>query len=113
MLRLLISLILNGVSIYIGAYLLSGVDVRDFLAAVIAGIILTLANLIVKPILTIITLPITVLTLGLFLLIINGLMVLLADWLVAGFEVAGLWPAILLSLILWVLNFLYQAISLR
>ena len=83
------------------------VDVDNYTVAIIVAIVLSLLNFIVKPILVILTLPITIITFGLFLLIINAGIILLADKLVDGFAVDGLWWALLFSLLLsffqWIL----------
>lgn len=104
--RFLVALLLNGLLVYAAAWLLSGVTVHSYLTAVFAGLFLALANAFVRPILTVLTFPITVLTLGLFLLVINGLMVLLVDYLLVGFQVDGLFWAIVFGLVLAFLNLL-------
>jgi putative membrane protein len=86
------------------SYLLPGVHVTNFFTAFILAIVLAFLNYIVKPILVIFTIPLTVLTLGLFLLVINAIIILLASGLVSGFEVDGFWWAILFSLLLSLTN---------
>lgn len=103
--RFLISLLINGLVIYASAAIFSGIQVAGYGEAVIAAFILAVVNFLVRPILTLLTLPITILTLGLFLLVINGSMVLLTDNLLDGFHVDGLLWAILLSILLSVANF--------
>ncbi len=100
----LISLLVNGLIVYLGAQLLGGVYVESYGYAVLAALILSLVNALVRPLLTILTLPITLLTLGLFLLVVNGLSVLIASALAPGFTVDGLGWAILFSLILTLAN---------
>ena len=102
--RFLLSILLNGLFVLISAKLLSGVAVDGYVTAIIVGVVLGLVNAFIKPVLTILTLPITVVTLGLFLLVINGLMVLAVDALIPGFAVDGLLWAIGFSLLLTVLN---------
>jgi putative membrane protein len=82
------------------SYILSGVDIDSFWAAIVLAIVLALLNAIVKPLLVFFTFPLTILTLGLFLFVINALIILLADSLVDGFEVDGFWWALLFSLLL-------------
>ncbi len=77
-----------------------GVTVDDYTSALLVAVVLAFLNTIVKPILTILTIPITVVTLGLFLLVINALIVIFAEHLVPGFHVSGFWWALLFSLIL-------------
>ncbi len=102
--QFIINLLINGFAVFIVAYLLSGVHVKDFLTAVIVSIVLGIINTIFKPILSIITLPINILTLGLFNFILNGLMILLVSRVVPGFSVENLWWAILFSLVLSLVN---------
>lgn len=96
----LVSLLVNGLIVYLGAQLLGGVFVASYGYAVLAALILSVVNALVKPLLTILTLPITLLTLGFFLLVVNGISVWIASELAPGFEVRGLGWAILFSLIL-------------
>ena len=109
--QLLISLILNGLLVYLTAKLLDGVYISGFLLAILVGAVLALINATIRPIITILTLPITILTLGLFLIIINAAMVLLTDWLIPGFEVSGWWSAIFFSIILAILNLIVDMLS--
>lgn len=97
--NILIRLIVSGLAVFIASYLLPGVKVDSFLTAIIVSVILGIINTIIKPILILLTLPINILTLGLFTLVINALLVLLADSLVPGFEVDGLLWALIFSLV--------------
>ncbi len=102
-------LLIHMVAILIISYLLPGViKVDSVLAALVAAFILGIVNLVVRPILVILTLPLTLVTLGLFLLVINGLMLWLVAALVKGFHVNGFWGAvfgsILISLVSWILS---------
>jgi putative membrane protein len=99
-LKLFFRIIISAISIVITAYLLPGVHVKDLFTALIVAIILALLNGFVKPILVILTIPVTILTLGLFLLVINAFMIIIAGNLVPGFEVDGFWWAFLFSIIL-------------
>jgi putative membrane protein len=98
--NLILKLLLNALAVFILAHVLSGVHVDGYVTAIIVAVILSLLNLFVKPILVIFTLPITVLTLGLFLLVINALIILLASNLIDGFSVSSIWTAILFSILL-------------
>ncbi|NNE02091.1 MAG: phage holin family protein [Eudoraea sp.] len=98
--KMILRILLSAVAVVILAKLLSGVFVDSYITAIIVAIVLSLLNFIVKPILVIFTLPVTILTLGLFLLIINAIIILLADSLVTGFEVRNIWWALLFSLLL-------------
>ncbi len=101
---ILIHWLLAGLAVMISAYFLPGVHIQSFTVALIAAVVLGLINAVVKPILVFFTLPITVLTLGLFLLVINGLLVLLASRLVPGFRVDGFLWALAFSIILSIVH---------
>ena len=93
-------ILLTGVLVVLLSKFLPGVTVAGYLSAIMVAVVLALLNLIVKPILLLLTLPITVLTLGLFLFVINAVIILLADAFVSGFDVAGFWIALLFSILL-------------
>lgn len=96
----IIKLLVTAAAAMLSAYILPGVYIDGFLTAIILALVLAVLNAIVKPVLIFLTIPVTVLTLGLFLLVINALIILLADWLVAGFDVSGFFAALLFSLVL-------------
>ncbi len=102
--NLIIKLLLNAVAVFILAHLLSGVNVDGYVGALIVAVVLSVLNLLVKPILVIFTLPATILTLGLFLLVINAVIILLADKLIDGFSVANFWWALIFSVLLSILQ---------
>ena len=104
---------MNGVVVWLGAYLLSGVAVDGFLYAILVGLILAIVNWTIRPILVFLTFPITILTLGLFLLVINALMILLVDWLLGGFDVDGFVWALIFSLFVWILNWILEGLNLK
>ncbi|HLU78308.1 MAG TPA: phage holin family protein [Burkholderiaceae bacterium] len=91
---LLLVWILNAIALLIVAYLLPGITVASFGAALIAALVLGLLNTLVKPVLILLTLPITVVTLGLFLLVLNALVFWFAGSILKGFQVAGFWWAL-------------------
>lgn len=98
---ILIRLLINALAVLITAYILqSGVRVNSFVDAVVVAVVLGIINAFIKPIVTILTLPINLLTLGIFSFILNGLFVLLVSRIVPGFEVAGFWWAVLFSVVL-------------
>ena len=97
--RLIFNLLLNSLAVFTAAYILPGVDVETFITAAIVAIVLGTLNTFVKPILLFLTLPITFLTLGLFTLVINAVLVLIAAEIVPGFHVASFWNALLFSVI--------------
>lgn len=101
----LVRFLLNGVAVLLTGYLLkSGVHIENYGYALLVVVLLAIANVLVKPILVILTIPITIVTLGLFLLVINAGIILLVDYFVAGFEVNGFWWALGFSLILSIFN---------
>lgn len=102
--NILIRILLNGAFVYIASALLSSVRVDDFWVAILVGLVLGIINVTIKPILTVLTLPFTILTLGLFLLVINAAMVMLTHAIVPGFMVAGWWSALFFSIIMSLLN---------
>jgi putative membrane protein len=108
--RLLLVWILNAIALLAVAYLYPGVQLQDWQAAAIAALVLGLVNTLVKPVLVILTLPVTIVTLGLFLLVLNALLFWAVASLVPGFHVSGFWAAmlgaILYSVIGWLLSML-------
>ncbi|MEQ8624759.1 MAG: phage holin family protein [Vicingaceae bacterium] len=90
----------NALAVIITAYLLPGVSVEDFLTALLVAVVLALLNSFLKPILIILTIPVTILTFGLFLLVINAVIILLADDLIDAFHVNSFWWALLFSLVM-------------
>ena len=98
--KLILRILLSALSVIILANVLPNVSVDTFMTAVIVAIVLSLLNFLVKPILVILTLPVTIVTFGLFLLIINAIIILLADKLINGFSVSNIWWALIFSLLL-------------
>jgi putative membrane protein len=104
----LIRVLINALAIYFAAAIVSGIELSGLMAALGAGLVLGLVNAVVRPILILLTLPFTLLTLGLFLFVLNGLCLWLTSALVKGFEVHGFWAAvfgsILVSVVSWLLT---------
>lgn|SRR5690606_24947550 len=98
--KLILRILLSALAVVILAKILPGIGVDSYMTAIIVAIVLSLLNLIVRPILVILTLPVTILTLGLFLLVINAIIILLAANLIDGFGVDSIWWALLFSLLL-------------
>lgn len=98
--NLVVNLLVNGLAVFITAYILPGVGVENYLVALIVAVVLGLANTILKPLLILFTLPVTVITFGLFLFVINALLILIVDNLVPGFTVESFWWALAFSLVL-------------
>ena len=106
--RLLIVWLINTLALILVAYLVPGVNVATFASALVAALVLGLVNTVIRPILILLTLPVTILTLGLFIFVINGLLFWFVGSFIQGFQVAGFWwgvlGAIVYSLISWLLT---------
>ena len=100
-------------ALWVAAYLIPGVVIRSVPALLVAALVLGLVNALVRPVLTILTLPITILTLGLFYLVVNGAAFALAAALVPGFELSGFVSAVLgallVSIVSWILGAIFKA----
>lgn len=108
--HLLLNWLITAIAILISAYLLPGIAVRSFYAAVITALVLGLINAVIRPVLIILTLPLTILTLGLFIFVLNALLVLLTSAVVPGFEVRNFWWALLFSLVFSIVSFVLHRI---
>ena len=106
--KLLLTWIINAAALFLVPYVLHSVEVESFSAALFAALLLGFVNALIRPLIVLLTLPVTVITLGLFVFIINGILFLLVSNLVPGFQVASLWAAIggaiLYSIISWALS---------
>ncbi len=98
--KFILRILLSALAVVILSKVLPGVEVVSYLVAIVVALVLSLLNFIVKPILVILTLPVTIVTFGLFLLIINAIIILLADYFITGFTVNTIWWALLFSLLL-------------
>jgi|SRR3989344_1590386 len=101
---ILFNWIISALAVIAAAYLLPGVHVANFTTALVVALVLGIINAVVKPILLILTFPITLLTLGLFTFVINAVVILLASSIVSGFTVDGFWWALLYSIVLSLVN---------
>lgn len=104
MLSFFLTWIVAAVSLVITAYIVPGITVVSFPAAMVAAVFIGLVNAVVRPIITLLTLPLSILTLGLFLFVVNAISLSLASWLAGafsiGFSVSGFWPALFGSIVL-------------
>ena len=107
----LVRLILSAIAVLVCAYILPGAEVDGFVSAIVVAGVLAILNVLVKPVLVILTIPITILTLGFFLLVINTILIMLASWLVPGFAVDGFWWALLFSVVLSVVNSIFGGLK--
>ena len=103
--------ILNGVALLIVAYLLPGIVVTGFGSALIAAVVLGLLNVLVKPVLILLTLPVTIVTLGLFLFVINALVFWFVGSILSGFRVEGFWWAVIGAILYSVISSLLQSLT--
>lgn len=109
--NLLLRILVTAVLVMIIAYFMPGVRVDSFMTSVIVAVVLGLLNIFIKPILVLFTLPVTIITFGLFLLVINAIIIMLCTEIVTGFEVSSFWIALLFSIILSILQSLMFSMS--
>ncbi|HVN95076.1 MAG TPA: phage holin family protein [Syntrophorhabdaceae bacterium] len=107
---LILKWFLMTISVGVAAHLIPGVSVAGFMAALWVALFLGIVNVLIRPILILVTLPINILTLGLFTFVINACLVLLASVVIKGFEVKGFSTAVLFSIVLSVINYLLNAL---
>jgi putative membrane protein len=98
--RLLARIVLLSIAVIVTSYLLPGVEIDSFFTALATALLIALLNTLVKPVLIILTIPVTIITFGLFLLVINASIIMMASSLLSGFHVNGFWYALLFSIIL-------------
>jgi putative membrane protein len=103
-------LLVTSLSVMLAGYLLPGIHVESFLTALLVALVLAFLNLFLKPLMVILTIPFTLLTFGLFLLVINALIILIAAYWVKGFRVDGFWWALLFSIILSLISSILEKI---
>ncbi|HLC44404.1 MAG: hypothetical protein A2722_01115 [Candidatus Doudnabacteria bacterium RIFCSPHIGHO2_01_FULL_50_11] len=101
---MIIKILLSAIAVFVAGYILPGVTIVSFWTAIVVAIVLGIVNALLKPLLILLTLPVTILTLGLFLFVINAALVLLVAKLVPGFEVRGFWWAMLFSLVVSIIG---------
>lgn len=111
LLSILLSLLISSVAVFVTAKILPGVHVDNFGTAIATAVILGLINTFIRPILLLLTLPINILTLGLFTLVIIALLVMLVSAIVPGFTVDGFWWALAFGLVLWIINSFLNSLS--
>jgi putative membrane protein len=98
------NLLITTISVFAVSYILPGIEIDTFLTALIVAVVMAVLNITLKPFLVLITIPITVLTLGLFLLVINVLVLYTAEALIGGFHIAGFWWALAFSVLVSLVN---------
>ena len=108
--RFLLRVLLNAVAVFLAAQLIPGIGVSGPGAALAAGLVLGLVNAVIRPLLILLTLPATLLTLGLFIFVINAACLGLAAWFVPGFTISGFWAALFGALVISVISWLLSAL---
>lgn len=108
--KLLLKILVSALAVFFAAYVLRGVFLDGFTTALLVAMVLAVLNMFVKPILVILTIPFTLVTFGLFLLVINAVIILLVDWILPGFEVDGFITAFLFAIIVSVTTWMLEAI---
>lgn len=98
------TILINSVAVYLTAKFLNGVEVNGFGSSILVAILLALVNTFIKPVIVFLTLPVTIITLGLFILVINALMIMIVDSVIDDFKVESFGWAILFGIVLSVLN---------
>ena len=98
------ALLVNTISIFAVSYILSGIQIDSFVTALILAVVMAVLNATLKPLLVLITIPLTIITFGLFLLVVNVLVLYAADYLIDGFHIAGFWWALAFSLLVSFVN---------
>ena len=111
--RLILTWLINTVALMALPYLLHSVTVSNFTTALIAALVLALVNTLIRPVLVLLTLPVTFLSLGLFVLVINALLFWMVATLVDGFHVAGFWSAFLAAILYSVISWALSTLLLR
>ena len=106
--NLIAQILAGGLTVFIASYLLPGVKVGNFFIAIVVAVVLALVNAYIRPLVTLLTLPINILTLGLFTFVIIGALVLLVSAIVPGFHVDSFWWALAFAALLWLINSLFQ-----
>ena len=102
--KFLIQIIISALSVFVTSYILPGIKIDGFSTALVVAVVLAILNVFLKPVLILFSIPVTIFTLGLFLLVINALLILIASKLVSGFQVNGFWSALVFSIVLSVIN---------
>ena len=109
--RFLLKLLVTSLAVFFSAYILNGVYLEGFPTAILVALLMGFLNAFLKPILIILTIPITLITFGLFLLVINAVIILLADYALTGFTVDSFFTAVVFSIIVSVITWILEAIA--
>lgn len=105
----IVKLVLSSFSVILAGWILNGVHINNYLTSLLVAFVLAILNIILKPILIFLTIPVTIVTFGLFLLVINALIALIASNIVPGFHIESFWWAVGFSIIVSIVNYLINA----
>jgi putative membrane protein len=108
--NIIIKVVIAAVGLWLASAIVPGISTDGFVTLLLAGLLLGLVNAFVRPVVTILTLPLTLITLGLFLLVVNAAMIGLVGWLLPGFTVAGFWPAVFAAIVTGLVSWAGQAL---
>jgi len=108
--KFLLRVLLNAVAVFFAAWFVPGISIAGPGTALLAGAVLGLVNAVIRPILFVLTLPFTLVTLGLFIFIVNAICLALVAWLVPGFTISGFWAALFGALVISFVSWLLSAI---
>jgi putative membrane protein len=106
--KLIANLLVNGFAVFLADYFLEGIYIKDFKTAIIVALVLGILNTFLKPIFELLAFPLNLLTLGLFRFLINGFIVFLASWFVSGFFVSNFFWAMIFSIVLSIINWIFN-----
>ncbi|MFM8432095.1 MAG: phage holin family protein [Bacteroidota bacterium] len=109
--KFLVKLVIGSLAVIFASFLLPGVHIDDAYTAVLVAFVISLLNAFIKPVLVILTIPVTIFTFGIFLLVINALVILIAAKIVPGFSVSGFWSALFFSILLSVITSIMEAVT--
>jgi putative membrane protein len=108
--RFIILWAFNVVALFAADWIVDGIHFDDRWAVVLAGAVFAIVNMIVKPIVTVLAIPLIILTLGIALFFVNLLMLYMTSWIVSGFEISGFWSAVGATIIVWIVNSILSAV---
>ena len=109
--RFLLKLLVTSLAVFFSAYILDGVYLNGFPTAILVALLIGFLNAFLKPILILLTIPITLITFGLFLLVINAIIIMLADYALPGFTVDSFFTAVLFSIIVSIITWILEALA--
>ena len=109
--RFILKILVSSLAVFFGAYILHGVYLDGFPTAILVALVMGFLNAFLKPILVVLTIPITLITFGLFLLVINAVIIIIADYALDGFEVNSFFTAVLFSILVSVITWILEAIA--